>query len=226
MGSLVFLIDIDNTLLDNDRVKAGMGSEILRLAGEDGSEQFWNLYEMVRRELDYVDVPLTLARFRTQRPDLRTFPQLSAMLLGYPFEDDLYPLALDVVDHLKTFGTVVILSDGDPVFQPAKIGRIGVADAVDSNVLIYAHKEQHLDEVLALYPADHYVLIDDKPGILSRVKNVLGDRLTTIHVRQGKYATADEDRLEPTPDITVSGIADVLELGESDLVHPRSAPGA
>ena len=216
MPSLVFLIDIDNTLLDNDRVKAGMGSEILRLAGADGSEQFWNLYEEVRKELDYVDVPLTLARFRKLRPDLRKFPQLSAMLLGYPFEDDLYPRALEVVAHLKALGTVVILSDGDPVFQPAKIGRIGVADAVDSNVLIYAHKEQHLDEVIALYPAGHYVLVDDKPGILSRIKKVLAERLTTIHVRQGKYATAETD--DVPPDITLDGIADVLGLREPDFL--------
>ena len=215
MPTLVFLIDIDNTLLDNDRVKAGMEAEIRRLAGEEGSKQFWNLYEMVRRELDYVDVPLTLGRFRTLRPDLRTFPQLSSMLLGYPFENDLYPHAMEVVKHLKTFGTVVILSDGDPVFQPAKIGRIGVADAVDSNVLIYAHKEQHLDEVLRLYPADHYVLIDDKPGILGRIKAVLNDRLTTVHVRQGKYATVDDG--DPAPDITLDGIADVLHLAERDF---------
>ncbi|MGI8609660.1 MAG: HAD family hydrolase [Candidatus Dormibacteria bacterium] len=219
MAPLVFLIDIDNTLLDNDRVKAGMESEIRRLAGEEGSEQFWNLYEVVRRELDYVDVPLTLGRFRSVRADLRTFPQLSAMLLGYPFEDDLYPEAMKVVQHLKAFGTVVVLSDGDPVFQPAKIGRIGVADAVDSNVLVYAHKEQHLEEVLSLYPADHYVLIDDKAGILGRIKAVLRERLTTIHVRQGKYATGDV-AAEPEgapPDITVGGIADVLQLGEHDF---------
>ncbi|HEV1998038.1 MAG TPA: HAD family hydrolase [Candidatus Dormibacteraeota bacterium] len=221
MIGLVFLIDIDNTLLDNDRVKAGMESEIRRLAGEDGSEQFWNLYEVVRRELDYVDVPVTLGRFRILRPDLRTFPQLSAALLGYPFENDLYPRALEVVAHLKTFGTVVILSDGDPVFQPAKIGRIGVADAVDSNVLIFAHKEHHLDEVLRLYPADHYVLIDDKPGILGRIKAVLRTRLTTIHVCQGKYATVEE--ANPAPDITLDGIADVLQLGERDFLG-RGAP--
>jgi FMN phosphatase YigB (HAD superfamily) len=219
MPTLVFLIDVDNTLLDNDRVKAGMGSEILRLAGEAGSEQFWNLYEEVRRELDYVDVPLTLARFRGLRPDLRTFPQLSATLLGYPFENDLYPAALEVVDHLKALGTVVILSDGDPVFQPAKIGRIGVADAVDSNVLIYAHKEEHLDEVISLYPAGHYVLVDDKPGILSRIKKVLEHRLTTIHVRQGKYAQAETDDIPP--DLTLDGIADVLLLGEADFQGRR-----
>ena len=221
MPAIVFLIDIDNTLLDNDRVKAGMGSEILRLAGEDGSEQFWNLYEDVRKELDYVDVPMTLARFRQLRPDLRRFPQLSAMLLGYPFENDLYPRALEVVEYLKGMGTVVVLSDGDPVFQPAKIGRIGVADAVDSNVLIYAHKEQHLDEVLSLYPADHYVLIDDKPGILSRIKKVLGVRLTTVHVRQGKYAAAEEDPGAPA-DITVGGIVEVLALGEGELLGRRA----
>ena len=225
MPTLVFLIDIDNTLLDNDRVKAEMSAEILRLAGKEGSEDFWNLYEAVRKELDYVDLPLTLARFTALRPDLRTFPQLSAMLLGYRFEDDLYPHAMEVVHRLKAFGTVVILSDGDPVFQPAKIGRMGVADAVDSNVLIYAHKEQHLEEVQRLYPADHYVLIDDKPGILARVKQVLGDRLTTVHVRQGKYANVEDDAAEPSPDLSVDGIADVLRLTDSDFLG-RTAPAA
>jgi FMN phosphatase YigB (HAD superfamily) len=218
--SLVFLVDIDNTLLDNDRVKAAMEAGIRSLAGEDGSQEFWDLYEEVRRELDYVDLPGTLARFRARRPDLRKFPQMSAMLLGYPFEKDLYPRAMEVVAHLKTMGTVVVLSDGDPVFQPAKIGRIGVADAVDSNVLIYAHKERHLREVRDLYPADAYVLVDDKPGILARAKTSLGARLTTVHVRQGKYATLEDVPADPPPDIDLEGIAALLELGPADFVRP------
>lgn len=216
MASLVFLVDIDNTLINNDRVAADMSSEILRLAGEDGSKQFWNVYEVVREELGYVDVPVTLRRFRTLRPDLRTFPQLSEMLLGYPFENDLYPHALEVVEHLKKSGTVVVLSDGDPVFQPAKIARIGVADAVDNNVLVYAHKEQQVDDIIGLYPADHYVLIDDKPDILAKIKHILGDRVTTIHVRQGKYAQAQKHS-NPPPDTTLDAIADVLELRQVDF---------
>ena len=223
MASLVFLIDIDNTLLDNDRVAADMSSQILQFAGVDGSEQFWNVYEVVRQEFGYVDVPVTLRRFRTLRPDLRTFPQLSAMLLGYRFEVDLYPQALEVVEHLKRSGTVVVLSDGDPVFQPAKVARIGVADAVDNNVLIYAHKEQHLEEVISLYRAEHYVLIDDKPDILASVKQVLQDRVTTIHVRQGKYAAA-QNRPDPRPDVTLDSIADVLELDEGDFLKGRPDP--
>ena len=221
MASLVFLIDIDNTLLDNDRVAADMSSQILQLAGADGSEQFWNVYEVVRQEFGYVDVPVTLRRFRTLRPDLRTFPQLSAMLLGYRFEVDLYPHALEVVEHLKRFGTVVVLSDGDPVFQPAKVARIGVADAVDNNVLIYAHKEQHLEEVISFYPAERYVLIDDKPDILASVKQILRDRVTTIHVRQGKYAAA-QTRPDPPPDTTLEGIADVLNLNQGDFLRGDS----
>ena len=212
MPTLVFLVDIDNTLLDNDRVKAAMEAGIRNLAGEDGAQDFWRAYEEVRQELDYVDLPVTLARFRARRPDLRMFPQMSALLLNYPFESDLYPRAMEVVAHLRDMGTVVVLSDGDPVFQPAKIGRIGVADAVDSNVLIYAHKERHLNEVRDLYPADHYVLIDDKAGVLARAKLVLGDQLTTVHVHQGKYATHDEGDEVPRSDIELDGIAEVLNL--------------
>ena len=217
MTKLVFLVDIDNTLLDNDRVKAAMEAGIRGLAGDDGARDFWEIYEEVRRELDYVDLPVTLARFRARRPDLRRFAQMSALLLNYPFEKDLYPEAMAVVAHLRTMGTVVVLSDGDPVFQPAKIGRIGVADAVDSNVLIYAHKERHLNEVRDLYPADHYVLIDDKSGVLARAKTVLGDGLTAVHVHQGKYATHDEPGVEPGPDIELDGIADVLKLSAEDF---------
>ena len=223
MRALVFLVDIDNTLLDNDRVKAGMESRIRQLAGKSGADDFWMVYEEVRKELDYVDLPMTLARFGALRPDVRKFPQISAMLLGYPFEDDLFPRAMDVVSHLKAMGTVVVLSDGDPVFQPAKIGRIGVADAVDSNVLIYAHKERHLDEVCDLYPASHYVLVDDKPDVLGKAKRHLDDRLTTVHVRQGKYA--GPARTRPQPDISVDAIAGVLDLTRADLTAPRNRPG-
>ncbi|MFN2463478.1 MAG: HAD family hydrolase [Candidatus Dormibacteria bacterium] len=222
MAQLVFLVDIDNTLLDNDRVKAAMEAGIRGLAGDEGAEQFWAVYEEVRKEFDYVDLPGTLARFRTLRPDLRKFPQMSAMLLNYPFEEDLYPAAMDVVRHLHSMGTVVVLSDGDPVFQPAKIGRIGVADAVDSNVLIYAHKERHLAEVQRLYPADHYVLIDDKPGVLSRAKRVMGARLTSVHVRQGKYATVDDPSDQLAPDVELAGIAEVLRLGPQDFANHRA----
>ncbi|GAC1334753.1 MAG: hypothetical protein NVSMB17_16850 [Candidatus Dormibacteria bacterium] len=221
MPTVVFLVDIDNTLLDNDRVKAAMEAGIRSLAGDTGAREFWEVYEEVRREFDYVDLPGTLARFRMRRPDLRKFPQLSAMLLNYPFEEDLYPGAMAVVEHLKAMGTVVVLSDGDPVFQPAKIGRIGVADAVDCNVLIYAHKERHLNEVRALYPADKYVLVDDKPGVLARAKSVMGAQLTTVHVRQGKYAAIDEGDVDLAPDIRLGGIAEVLELTVSDFISGR-----
>jgi FMN phosphatase YigB (HAD superfamily) len=220
MPSLVFLIDIDNTLIDNDRVKADMEAQIRNLAGPSGSDAFWSLYEDVRRELDYVDLPITLARFRALRPDVRKFPQMSSMLLGYPFEDALYPRALEVVDHLKAMGTVVVLSDGDPVFQPAKIARIGMADAADDNVLIYAHKEEHVDEVTDLYPAGHYVVIDDKPGVLATLKRELAQRVTTVHVRQGKYASVADREPEPKPDIAFEGIADCLELTAATFERP------
>ena len=146
VSELVFLLDVDNTLIDNDRVKADLQTQIVRLVGTEGGARFWVLYDEVRREQDYVDFPRTLQRFRDEFPDERGFAQLASLLLCYPYERCLFPGALEAVAHLKTLGSVAILSDGDPVFQPAKIARAGLAEAVDGNVLIYAHKEQHVDE--------------------------------------------------------------------------------
>jgi FMN phosphatase YigB (HAD superfamily) len=180
------------------------------------------VYEEVRRECDFVDLPRTLDRFRALRPQERNFPQLAALVLCYPFATGLFPRALEVVRYLKTIGTVALLSDGDPVYQPAKIARAGLADAVDGHVLVFAHKEEHLDEVQRQYPADRYVLVDDKPQILAAAKAALGRRLLTVHIDQGKYA--QEHDASSAADMEVGALADLLRLTRDDFQKPL--PGA
>jgi FMN phosphatase YigB (HAD superfamily) len=214
---LAFLLDVDNTLLDNDQAKRDLQVQLEQLVGAQRGERFWELYEEVRREADYVDFPLTLRRFQATFPDERRFPHLAALLLCYPYERWLFPGALEAIAHLKTLGSVAIVSDGDPVFQPAKIARAGLAEAVDNNVLIYVHKEQHLDEVTRRLPAERYVLVDDKPLILARAKARLGKRLITLHVRQGTYAHAAEHDTSPAPDREVRAIAELRALGPADF---------
>ncbi len=216
MSDIAFLLDVDNTLIDNDHVKADMEARIEQLIGPERSRAFWSLYEEVRRQYDYVDFPHTLERFRSAFSEERRFPQLAALVLAYPYDACLYPWALETLAHLRSMAAVAILSDGDPVFQPAKIARAGLADAVDE-VLIFAHKEEHLNDVRRQIPADRYVLVDDKPRILAAAKERLADRLVTLHVCQGKYAHAQEHRLYPAADIEVEAIGDLRSLSLKDL---------
>jgi FMN phosphatase YigB (HAD superfamily) len=211
---IAFLLDVDNTLIDNDIVKGDLEERIQRFAGRQYAPSFWAEYEAVRDELDYVDVPLTLARFRAACPQVERFAELAAAVLFYPFENCLYESSMSVLAHLREIGTVAIVSDGDPVFQPAKIARAGLAAAVDDRVLIYVHKEQRLDDVCRQVPADLYVLVDDKPRILMAVKAVLRERVVTVHVRQGKYAEEIED---VHSDIEVGSIGEVMGLGRGDF---------
>jgi FMN phosphatase YigB (HAD superfamily) len=217
MTEFVFLFDVDNTLLENDRVKADLAARIERFVGPALGAHFWTLYEEVRQECDYVDFPRTLERFRAAFPEERKFPSLAALLLCYPYENSVFPGALDAIAHLKTLGTVAIVSDGDPVFQPAKIARAGLAAAVDDNVLIYAHKEAHLDEVAQRFPGERYILVDDKPRILAAAKGQLGARLVTLHVCQGRYAHAAEHHAYPAADLTVDAIAGLQGFTAQDF---------
>lgn len=217
---LAFLLDVDNTLIDNDAVKRELDAEIERLVGAERSRSFWSSYEEVRRERDFVDFPRTLERFRAAFPGEPRFPLLAALVLCYPYETSRYPGALEAVLHLKTLGRVVIVSDGDPVFQPAKIARAGFAEAVDE-VIVTVHKERDLDALVRRIKAARYVLVDDKPRILAAAKRELGERLTTLHVCQGRYAHAAEHHDYPAADIEVDRIADVLRLGADDF---RAAP--
>lgn len=216
MTSFTFFLDVDNTLIDNDRVKEDLEAEIERLVGPARAASFWSVYEEIRQELDYVDLPRTLERFGRAFPDEPNFPRLAQELLCFPFERYLYPGALEAITHLKAIGTVTILSDGDLVFQPAKIARAGLADAVDKHVMIYVHKQEHLDEVTGRFPAECYVLVDDKPDILVAAKTRLKQKLVTVHVCQGKYAHAQAGGDFP-PDIQVQTIAELRQFSSLDF---------
>jgi FMN phosphatase YigB (HAD superfamily) len=206
----VFLIDVDNTLIDNDRAKADVAQAISRLVGPERASRFWSLYEEVRDYRGVVDYPETLRRFRRAFPEESRLPDVDRAVFEVPFERYVYPRALDVIAHLWQNGEPAILSDGDRVYQPMKIARAGLLLAVRGNVLVYEHKEDHLAEVQRRFPADRYAHIDDKAALLAHTKASLGDRVTTIHVRQGRYAT--ESASGAPPDVVVEHIADLLTM--------------
>lgn len=221
MHELVILLDVDNTLLDNDRFAADLRTRLTRDFGEAGCKRYWAIYEDVRDQGDYADYLETLQRFR---PDLDEDPRLlemSPFLLDYPFAERLYPQALETLAHLATLGLPVILSDGDVVFQPRKIQRAGLWDAVDGRVLVATHKEKQLQAVQRIYPARHYVMVDDKPRLLAAMKDVLGPRLTTVFVQQGHYAAESTRNTEgPKPDIRINCLADLRDYGLPALLDP------
>ncbi|HET8551397.1 MAG TPA: HAD family hydrolase [Gammaproteobacteria bacterium] len=215
----VLLLDVDNTLLDNDRFEADLTAQLERAFGRQGRDQFWRGYEKLRAELDYADYLGAVQRFRG---DVGANPQLlllGSWLLSYPFAERLFPGTLDLLNYLRRFGPPVLLSDGDVVFQPHKIRRAGLWDAVDGRVLIYVHKEHMLDTVEARFPAQHYVMVDDKPHVLASMKQIMGDRLTTVFVRQGHYAHAPGTP-HNAADVTIQRIADLRHL---DLRTPQLA---
>ena len=207
---LAFLVDVDNTLLDNDAVKADLALRLEQLMGPEHAASFWTVYEDVRRAYDFVDLPRTLGQFRNHHPDALGFPQVADLVLGYPYAQALYSGALEAVGRLRELGQVVIVSDGDPVYQAAKIARAGLADAVDA-VVLFAHKENHFDELRERFPADRHVLVDDKLRILATAKHLLGDAARTVFVRQGKYALAEGPRYPPA-DLSVDRIADLVRV--------------
>jgi hypothetical protein len=207
---VVFLLDVDNTLLDNDRVATDLKRHLARAVGEDRQQRYWALFEQLRQELGYADYLGALQRYRVEYQHEPHLLEVSSYLMNYPFANRLYPASLDVLEYLSGLGTTVILSDGDVVFQPLKVERSGIYEAVDGRVLIYIHKEQELGEVERLYPARHYVLIDDKTRILAAVRKIWGDRLTTVFPRQGHYALAPDVASYPKPDITIERIGDLV----------------
>jgi hypothetical protein len=212
MDDLVFLLDVDNTLLDNDRAKEDMAARVEDLVGAERAARWWELYEQVRQETDVVDYPRTLTRYRAVFPDEPRFPHLADFILGLPYAGYVYPGALETLTYLRTLGTTVIVSDGDAVYQAAKIARAGLAAAVDDHVLIFLHKEGRIEDVRQRYPAEHYLLIDDKLRILARLKGILGDLVTTLHVAQGHYASSERG-IYPAADLEVPSIAAVRQLG-------------
>src|SRR5215469_573892 len=208
--SIVFLIDVDNTLLDNDRIQ----NDIKRhLDGEFGvacRERYWTILEQLFTELGYRDYLGALQRYRVEHPQDIHLLTMSSYLVDYPFANRLYPGSLDVLEHFAAWGRVVILSDGDVVFQPRKVERSGIFEAVDGHVLIYIHKEQELDDIARRYPAQHYVLVDDKPRILDAFKGAWGERVTTVLPRQGQYANAPDAATYRPADLVVERIAELL----------------
>lgn len=210
MTTTVFLLDVDNTLLDNDRVTVDLRSYLSAEVGQHRAELYFELFEERRKELGYADYLGALQSYRSCYPRDPHLLAVSSFLINYPFSERLYPKALDVLARLAQHGPTVILSDGDVVFQPLKVERSGIFAAVDKRVLIYVHKELELDDVQKRYPADHYVLIDDKLRILTAVKRRWEQRVTTVFVRQGHYASAPEVAQLPAADIAIDQIAELL----------------
>lgn len=224
---IVFLLDVDNTLLDGDRIVADFTRHLESELGTRAAHRYWEIFAALRAELGYVDYLGAVQRCRGD--DLLGIEsasgllQVAAFLLDYPFADRLYPRALEVVERLGSLGATVILSDGDLVLQPRKVVRSGLWAAVAGRVLIYARKERRIDAVERLHPARHYVMIDDKPRVLAAMKSALGDRLTTVFPRQGHYASdAVEIARHPAPDV---GIACIGDLADQDI-RPLLGAGA
>jgi FMN phosphatase YigB (HAD superfamily) len=217
---IVFLFDCDNTLLDNDRVQEDLSAHLTREFGSENRDRYWKILESLRAELGYLDYLGALQRYRLGDSSDPRLLSMSSFLIDYPFADRLYPGALDAIWHVRTMGLTVILSDGDVVFQPRKIERSGLWEAVEGRVLIYVHKEQMLDTVAARYPARHYVMIDDKLRVLAAMKKKWKARLTTIFPRQGHYAL-DPAILAayPPADVTIERIGDLVGFDLAALMR-------
>lgn len=219
----MFLLDVDNTLLDNDKVIADLRQQLEQDFGTVSADRYWSIFEALRKELGYADYLGALQRYRVDAElGLNGDPRLLEMsdyLIDYPFADVLYAGSLAVIERLDQFGQTVILSDGDAVFQPRKVRRSGIREAVDGRVLIYIHKEEMLDRMQQRYPARHYVMVDDKLRILAAMKAVMHDQLTTVFVRQGHYALdAAVVAAFPQADFSVERIGDLLTADISALV--------
>ena len=208
----VFLFDVDNTLLDNDRVIADMGTHLALTYGQEARDRFWTIFEQLRSELGYADYLGTLERYRLEAMHHPRVLRMANWFVDYPFHERLYPGALEVVRRAQAAGTTAILSDGDAVFQPRKVEKSGLWPVFGDNVLIYVHKELELDDVENHFPARRYVLVDDKLRILDAVKRAWGDRVTTVFPRQGHYATDPKEVAKyPPADLTVERIGDLLD---------------
>jgi FMN phosphatase YigB (HAD superfamily) len=219
---IVFLVDVDNTLVDNDGIQQDLKDHLERTYGLAARERYWRILEDLFVELGYRDYIGALQRFRVEHPREVELLSMSSFLMDYPFAGRLYPDALEVLKRLRSLGPTVILSDGDVVFQPRKVEHAGIADVVGGHVLIYIHKEEALDDVERRYPAEHYVLVDDKLRILDAVKQIWGERVTTVFPRQGQYAH-DAKLLSALPpaDVTIERIGDLLHY---DLPWLRMEP--
>ncbi len=225
-ADVVFLLDVDNTLLDNDGVQDDLSAHLVAAFGKERQARYWQIFEELRSELGYADYLGALQRYRVEHLRDPHLLGMSLFLLSYPFTERLYPGALRVIEHLRRWGLVVILSDGDVVFQPRKVERAGLWDAVDGNVLIYIHKDQMLEDVAARYPASHYVMVDDKLHILDRMKQAWADRLTTVFPKQGHYAHDERILSSSRPaDIAIDRVGDLLAYDLDALLTAATRPG-
>ena len=215
----VFLFDVDNTLLDNDRIQSDLGKHLAENYGAEVRDRFWVIFEQLRAELGYADYLGALERYRLEAMHHPKVLRIANWLVDYPFQERLYPNAIEVVKTAKQAGVTAILSDGDAVFQPRKIEKSGLWPVFGDSVLIYVHKELELADVESHFPARHYVLIDDKPRILDAIKHVWRDRVTTVFPRQGHYAADQRIMSEfPPADITIDHIGELLEYDLAALV--------
>jgi FMN phosphatase YigB (HAD superfamily) len=219
MHPVVTLFDVDNTLLDNDRVVADLMRYMTQQLGNDRQRHYWDLFEGLRSELGYADYLGALQRYRAAYPRDTHVLSVSSFLIDYPFANRLFPQSLDVVDRARTWGPVAVLSDGDVVFQPRKFSRSGLLDSVRGNVLIYVHKEQELDDVERRYPAERYIFVDDKLWLLDAFKRHWKGRVTTVWPKQGHYITDKRVSDLPAPDVTVERIGELLNWELPALVR-------
>jgi FMN phosphatase YigB (HAD superfamily) len=218
--AVVSLFDVDNTLLDNDRIVADMMRYLDAEVGHERQQRYWAIFEELRRDLGYADYLGALQRYRVENPRDSHLLAVSSFLVNYPFANRLFPNSLDVLEHFRQWGPVVILSDGDVVFQPRKIERSGLQEATEGNILIYMHKELELDDVEQRYPAERYILVDDKVRILDAVKKIWGNRVTTVFPRQGHYAhDAKQVAAYASADVTVERIGDLADVTLSALIE-------
>jgi FMN phosphatase YigB (HAD superfamily) len=210
MPGTIFLFDVDNTLLDNDRVTGDLKRYLEQNVGLERTQRYWEIFEQLRTDLGYADYLGALQLYRVENPHEPGLLTVSHFFINYPFATRLYPDSLDAIAHVRQWGKSVILSDGDVVFQPLKVERSGISDLVDG-VLIYIHKEKELADVEQRFPADHYVLIDDKIRILTEVKKTWGAKVTTVFPKQGHYALdAKLVASFPPADITINRIGELL----------------
>jgi FMN phosphatase YigB (HAD superfamily) len=222
---VVFLVDVDNTLIDNDGIQQDLKDHLERAFGPGPCERYWTIQEDLFAELGYRDYIGALQRYRVEHSRAVELVSMSSFLLDYPFADRLFPAAVDVLKRLRNLGPTVLLSDGDAVFQPRKVERAGLSAPVDGRVLIYIHKEEALDDVERRYPAEHYVLVDDKLRILEAVKRAWGERVTTVFPRQGIYAHDPKVVSAFSPaDVTIERIGDLLDIDLSRLCPAPEHP--
>ena len=220
---LVVFIDVDNTLINNDKVKIDVDARMQAVIGLERTTRFWELYEIVRRDLDCVDIPATLRRIEPEYADRTLYRKLYRLWIDFPYTQYIYPGVFEGLAHLKTFTLPVILSDGDASFQLRKIVKSGLCKAVDGNVLIYQHKNHHFEDIASTFPARHYGMVEDKPNLLAAGKEYFGDELTTVLVKQGKYAA---ERSTYQPDIVLPAIGELQQINLEQIMQVKTQVSA